>query len=210
MIRSFAKLAVGLLGLFFVALVALGGFAFAREQEWLSPLGLESSSRDSQVIQSIERTEEVSLLSLGVQGIKDYDQNRELFGKTIPGTGKTAFLQYNFHAKLGLDGSKVTVTQQGEHDFTISVPAFAFIGYEQPTFKVAAEDGGVLSWATPEIDKIAMVNEILNDDAQAEYIASNEQTLQDQTKVFYDTLIKSVDPEATTTFEFKSRAERRQ
>ena len=76
--------------------------------------------------------------------------------------------------------------------------------YDDPTFKVAVEDGGVLSWATPDIDKVEMVNEILNDDARAEYLASNEELLQDQTRVFYDSLISSIDPEIVTTYEFRS------
>ena len=49
-----------------------------------------------------------------------------------------------------------------------------------------------------------VVNEILNDDARATYLASNEEILQEQTKVFYDSLIISIDPAVVTTFEFYS------
>jgi hypothetical protein len=49
-----------------------------------------------------------------------------------------------------------------------------------------------------------MVNEILNDDARQTYIASNQELLEEQTKTFYDSLITSIDPTVTTTFEFSS------
>jgi hypothetical protein len=59
----------------------------------------------------------------------------------------------------------------------------------------------------PDIDKVDMVdmvNEILNDDARQTYIASNQELLEEQTKTFYDSLITSIDPAVTTTFEFSS------
>jgi hypothetical protein len=175
-----------------------------KNADWLAPLGIESESHDSQVIRAIERTQEVSLLSLGVQGIKEKDQSGKFLGQSIPGTGKKLFLQYTFRAKLGIDGARVQVTQKGEHAYLVSVPEVTFIGYDEPTFKVAVEDGGVLGWATPDIDKVEMVNDILNDDARQTYITSNEELLQEQTKVFYTSLIASIDPAVVTTFEFRS------
>jgi len=184
--------------------LALGLFTVAKNQGWLSPLGVESESHDSQVIQAIRRTQEVSLLSLGIQGITEEHRSAEVFGKSVPGTGEKVFLQYNFDAKLGIDGGKVKVTQDGENSYVISVPRFSFIGYAEPTFKVAAEDGGILSWVTADIDKVEMVNEILDDAARQQYIDSNAEILKDQTRVFYDTLITSVDPIAVTSYEFAS------
>ena len=162
------KTVLRLLSLPLAFLLAIGAFSVVKNQGWLSPFGIESETRDSQVIQAIERTQEVSLLSLAIQGIKEQHQSREIFGKSIPGTGESAFIRYNFRAKLGIDGAKVKVTKTGENAYLISVPEFIFIGYHKPTFKVAVEDGGLLSWATPDIDKLEMVNEILNDRAAAE------------------------------------------
>lgn len=62
----------------------------------------------------------------------------------------------------------------------------------------------MLSWVTPDIDKLEMVNEILNDDAKKDYIISNEDILRAQTKVFYDSLIKSIDSAIVTEYEFSS------
>ncbi len=200
----FARSALRLLSLLLTFLLAIGVFTVGENLGWLSPLGIKSESHDSQVIRAIERTQEVSLLSLGVQGIKEEDRCTEALGECIPGTGETVFLQYNFAAKLGIDGAEVKVTKTGKSAYLISVPEFIFIGYDEPTFKVAVEDGGVLDWATPDIDKVEMVNEILNDDARETYIASNEELLEEQTRVFYDSLITSIDPAIETTFEFRS------
>jgi hypothetical protein len=204
MTRRLTRSALRLLSLPLAFLFAIGVFTIVKNLGWLAPLGINSESHDSQVIHAIERTQEVSLLSLGIQGIKEEDQSAEIFGKSIPGTGEKVFLQYNFDAKLGIDGAKVKVTKTGKDAYLISVPKFIFIGYDKPTFKVATEDGGVLSWATPDIDKVEMVNEILNDDARQTYIASNDDLLEEQTRTFYDSLITSIDPTVVTTFEFRS------
>lgn len=203
MTRRFTRSALRLLSLLLAFLLGIGAFAVLRDLGWLSPFGVESETHDSQVIQAIERTQEVSLLSLGIQGITEEDKCAKAFEKCIPGSTEKVFLQYNFTAKLGIDGAEVKVTKTGKSAYLISVPEFSFIGYEEPTFKIATEDGGVLDWITPDIDKVEMINKILNDDAQTEYVASYEELLEDQTKVFYDSLVTSIDPDAVTTFEFR-------
>lgn len=185
-------------------LIAIVGFAIARDQGWLSPIGIESNSKDSQVIQAIERTQEVSLMSLGIQGILQKEQNTTVFGQSIPGTGEKVLIVYKFKAKLGVDGEQVEVAEDGTDKYTVTVPEFTFIGTQEPTFEVPVEDGGLLRFVTPDIDQLELVNEILSDDGKQEYIDSNLDLLQDQTKVFYDGLIKSVVPEAEVTYEFAS------
>lgn len=169
---------------------------------WLGVFGIQSESHDTQVIKSIERTQEVSLVSLSVQGIKEQKDNRSVAGWGIPGTSKKAYLQYLFDAKLGVDGQQVQVSRDGKSSYRISVPEFMFIGYDEPTFKVAVQDGGLLGWVTPDIDTVEMINEILNDEAKDSYIEKNEELLQEQTKVFYDGLITGIDPSAKTSYEF--------
>ena len=204
MTSRLTRSALRLLSLPLAFLLAIGMFTVVKNQGWLSPFGIESESHDSQVIQAIERTQEVSLLRLGIQGIKETDQSGTIFGKEVPFSEKTVFLQYNFYAKLGIDGAQVKVTKTGGDAYLISVPKFEFIGYDEPTFKVAAEDGDALSWGTPDIDKAEMITEILNDDARQAYVASNEELLKEQTKTFYDRLITSIDPALVTTYEFRS------
>lgn len=198
----FAKTAQRALTLLVAFVLGVGAFGIVSNLGWLSPFGIGEESSDSQVINAIERTQEVSLLSLGIQGIKERKRCSEAFGKCVPGTTETTFLQYMFDAKLGIDGAEVVVTKTGVNKFAVAVPEFKFIGYAEPTFKVAVEDGGVFDWVTPDIDEVAMINEILNDDARQTYLDANEDLLQEQTRAFYDSLITSVAPEAETTFEF--------
>ncbi|MCB0888879.1 MAG: hypothetical protein KDB38_05720 [Nocardioidaceae bacterium] len=56
--------AIGLLAL--GGIVALTLFLMANSLGWTSGFAVSSNSHDSQVIQAIERTQEVSLLSLGI------------------------------------------------------------------------------------------------------------------------------------------------
>ncbi len=191
-----------------IGLLAVGGIVTlallltANSMGWASGLSVSSNSHDSQVIQAIERTQEVSLLSLGIQGIKEENHTSSVFGVEVPGSTEMVFLQYNFTAKLGIDGEKVQVKKAGDGEYIVSIPEFIFIGYDKPTFKVAVEDGGVLSWVTPDVDKVEMINKILNDDARDKYIDSNEDLLKDQTKVFFNSLINAIDPKAKTKFDF--------
>ena len=187
-----------------VSVLAVGVVLGAGRLGWLEVFGIESESRDTQVIKSIERTQEVSLLSLAVQGIKEKKESGKVAGWGIPGVWKATFLQYSFDAKLGIDGQRVKVIRAGDNAYRVTVPEFIFIGHADPEFKVAVEDGGALGWATQDIDEVEMVNEILNDDARDTYVEENEELLQDQTKVFYDSLITGIDPSAKITYEFTS------
>ena len=197
-----SKAAVRVLSAFVAFLLAIVGFTGLKNAGLLSPFGIESESSDSQVVQSIKRTEEVSLLALDIQGIRSEERCSTVFGKCVPGTSDVVYLQYNFTGKLGVDGADVEITETGDEAYTISVPDFDVIGYSEPTFKIAVTDDGVLSWVTPDIDQAEMITEILNDEAQQQHIDDNETLLQDQTKAFYDNVIRSVAPEAKVTYEF--------
>lgn len=67
---------------------------------------------------------------------------------------------------------------------------------------MVAENNGALSWITPENDAVEMINNILTDDAKAQYVESNRQFLEDQARAFYAGIIRSVDPKLTVSFEF--------
>jgi hypothetical protein len=145
----------------------------------------------------------VSLLKLVIQGIASEKADRELFGQSIPGTGQAVFMQYNFDAKLGINGEDVTVSKTGENAYLVTIPTFVVIGYDKPTFKVATEDGGILSWVTTDIDKVDMINDVFNEAAQKQYLNDHRDELKDQAQVFYNSLITSIDPLAETTFKFQ-------
>jgi hypothetical protein len=93
--------------------------------------------------------------------------------------------------------------QTGESDLLVSIPGFIFIGHDNESFRSIVEDNGALSWATPEIDTVEMINKILNDDAQGQYIDSNREILEDQARAFYTGIVTSIDPTIAIRFEFR-------
>ena len=191
-----SKAAVRVLSISVAFVLAIGGFSALKNAGLLSPFGIESETSDSQVVQSIKRTEEVSLLALGIQGITSEERCSTAFGKCVPGTSDEVYLQYTFTGKLGIDGAAVEVEETGADAYTISVPAFKIIGYSDPEFEVAVTDDGVLSWVTEDIDQTEMITKILGDEAQQKHLEDNKDLLQEQTKAFYDKIILSVAPEA--------------
>lgn len=187
-----------------VSLLAGGALLFGLQNAFpnLSPFQSTSASSNTQIINAIERKEQVVLLSLGIQGISERTAGSTFFGIDIPGTSRASFLQYNFNAKLGLEGKDVKVDRMGDHRYRLSVPAFIFIGHDNVSFKMAAESNGVLSWATAQINPVETINQILNDEAKSQYVTANQQILTDQAKAFYTGIIRSVDPAAEVTFDF--------
>ncbi|WP_062526642.1 hypothetical protein [Demequina rhizosphaerae] len=168
----------------------------------LVPWGDTSTSESSLVVTAIERTEEVSLLTLGVEGITSDTTSKELFGITVPGSEKSKYIKYSFDLKLGVDGSQVAIAETGENAFTLTIPEFIVIGNSEPHFETAVEDNGILSWATADVDALDTVNQVLNADEFEDYIASNEDVLRDQTEFFYGSIIRGIDPAIDVDFVF--------
>lgn len=192
--------------LIIVLVVAGSGAAFASGA--LSALAVKSlftssaQERDSQVIQSVTRLQEVALLSLHIEGISKHESNGEIFGVAVPASEKTTLLQYKLDAKLGIDGSKVTIESTGPDTFRVTVPPFIGIGFDEPKFEDALESSNALSWlATPAV-QTRMINNILSDENKQKYVSQNEAALKEQAKIFYTNIIARVDPEITLDFNF--------
>lgn len=176
---------------------------------WLRPPAVDavdtvSTSSNTQVIASMRSVQEVALLSLGVQGIAERTEQRTIFGVRVPGAGREVFMQYDFKAKVGLDGQAVQFRELGDDELRISIPEFIFIGHDDVTFKVAVEKNGVLSWVTPEIDSVEMTNAILNDETQQQYLDDNEEILREQAQAFYKGIAHAIDPEIRLEFDYIS------
>ena len=199
LVKRLAIAGVGVL-LAAVLLVTVGPKFFPN----LPKLEFAQQSTDRQIVTAVTKTEEVSLLRLSIQGIESESDSGHFFGMEIPGTHRAKYIQYDFKAKLGVDGKDVQVSSTGDHHYTVSIPKFIFIGYDEPTFKLAVEDNGVLSWTTSEIDSTEMVNSLLGSDSQQKYIDSNHDELQEQAQTFYSSIITSVDPDAQIDFQFDS------
>lgn len=168
--------------------------------------GVESTSesRNTQIINSITREEQVVLVSLGIEGLKSKTEKSSVWGIDIPGSDRAVFLRYTFDAKLGLEGKDVKVAPTGDNQLLVSIPKFLFIGHANEKFEMAVQKNGVLGWMTPSIDPAQMITEILNDEALDEYVKKNDGLLRDQAKAFYGNIIKGIDPTIDVQFEFGS------
>ena len=112
MTNPVSKWAIRFFSLLAVFVAAVVAFTLVMAAGW-SPFGLRSETHDTQVIQAIKQTQEVSLLSLGIQGIAS--KSRIVPSSVTTSRGQvSSVLQYNFSAKLGIHGSKVTVDTKGE------------------------------------------------------------------------------------------------
>jgi hypothetical protein len=185
-----------------VALAALGALVALDRFTDISILGHDRDSRNTEVIDAVTREEQVVLLSLSVQGIDVEKDRADAFGIDIPGSGRTSFLQYGFDAKLGLEGGDVTIEQTGDAAYVVTLPEFIFIGHDDVDFQTVAEDNGVLSFSTPDIDTAAAITEILNDETRSQYVADNDALLRDQAQSFYERIITGVDPTVDVQFVF--------
>lgn len=144
------------------------------------------------------------LLSLGIQGIEKKTGSSEfLWMDVIPGSERATFIQYSFNAKLGIEGKDVDIERTGKNSYLVTVPEFIFIGHSNEKFELIAENYGVLSFITPEIKQVDMVNHILNLDTQKKYISGNKDILKDQVRAFYKGIINSIDPDISVSFRFR-------
>ncbi|MEO7349015.1 MAG: hypothetical protein ABIW32_04030 [Terrimesophilobacter sp.] len=189
-----------------LGLVVGAGSAIWIKDTFLTPResGTKSETTRTELIQSITREEQVVLVSLGIQGIAQKKDISVIFGADVPWSDRTTFLQYNFSAKLGIDDKGIDVRKIGANKFLVSIPQFIFIGHDNEEFTLIAENNGVLSFVTPEIDKVDMINKILNSEAKTKYILANEEILRDQATAFYTSLINSIDPTVALEFEFRN------
>jgi hypothetical protein len=207
-VNSVAKWTLGIIGavlgslLLVVAGVLLSGLAAVQAIFGSPPVSTQTETVHTQVVAAIERTEQVSLVSLGIQGIEKKSESTTYFGIVIPGSERTKFLQYSFDAKLGLDGEHVSIRQDSEKQFTITISEFTFIGYDNMHFELATESNGALSWVTPEIDTAAMANSIMSTETKQKYIDAHRDLLREQAVAFYGGIIRAVDPTIDVKFDF--------
>ncbi|SDL57155.1 DUF4230 domain-containing protein [Tessaracoccus oleiagri] len=166
--------------------------------------GGAADDRGTRVVSAVTREEQVVLLSLGIQGISEKTDRSTFMGVEIPGSQRASFLQYSFDAKLGIEGGEVSIRQVDEDTVRITIPEFVFIGHDNESFRLAAENNGLLSWITPEADTIDMINEILDDGGQQDYIDANKELLMEQAETFYSSIVEGVDPDIEVKFDFSA------
>ena len=91
----------------------------------------------------------------------------------------------------------------GDKAFIVTIPDFIFIGHNNEEFKIAVEDNGVLSFVTPEVDTVALIQRVLSDDARDEHVESNREVLEQQATNFYTGIIKGIDHEIDVDVKFR-------
>jgi hypothetical protein len=188
--------------LLLVGVVAAAGI-FGVSTLWLaSPFGQTTQSRSTQVVEALERKKDVVVLNLSIAGLDDDKTNLKLYGVDVPGSNRATFLRYTFNAKLGFSGADVTIRETDENRIQVSIPKFAFIGYDNFDSEIAAEENGLLSGLTPAIDDREMAENFLNDETRQEYVDMNTDLLEEQAQTFYTDIVTAIDPTITLEFEF--------
>jgi hypothetical protein len=188
--------------LLLVGIVAAAGI-FGVTTLWLaSPFSQTTQSRSTQVVQALERKKDVVVLNLSVAGVDDDRTNLKFYGLDVPGSDRATFLRYTFDAKLGFSGADVTIQETGQNQILVSIPKFAFIGYDNFDSEIAAEENGLLSWLTPAIDDREMAEKFLNEETRQEYVATNTVLLEEQAQTFYTDIVTAIDPTIALEFEF--------
>lgn len=183
-----------------VVIVAIGGVFLAG---WGVAGITTNQARAQQIVQSVERMEQIVLLGLNIQGLETENTDAQIADWVVPGTEKTVFMQYSFTAKLGIDGEDVDIVPVGDNQYRVTIPEFIFIGYDNLALKAAVQSNNVLSWIAPKIDEEKMRDTVLSKKSQETYVASNEDLLKDQAESFYTKIITSIDPSAGVRFEYR-------
>ena len=188
--------------LVFFVLLLIGGAAFGGVV--VGKLMGATEARDVQVVRSIVREEQVILLTTGLtENLDERGEGLSVFGWfDLPGTERQKLIRYDFDAKFGIEGKDVKITGLGERNYRVSIPEFKFLGYDNPEFTVASESNGLLSWTTPEIDNLDVVERELSDKAVASHIEGVRPVLEEQARKFYTDILTAVDPNITVDFEF--------
>lgn len=183
-----------------VAVLGVGGYKLREALQ--DPITTVTESTDSKVIQAISREEQVVLVSLGIQGLHRTDKEAKLWKFDVPWSERTQLIQYDYKAKLGIEGRDVRVVSTGEHAYRVNVPEFIFIGHSDEHFETVIEDNGVLSILTDDIDAAAAVTEVLNDDEKNKQLTQNRELLEEQATNFYEGIITGIDPDAVIDVRF--------
>lgn len=169
-----------------------------------------SEERDVQVIRAIGREEQIILVTAGIGDIKQESSDGlevaipglEAFAFEVPGTERSILVRYDFDAKIGIEGKDVTIKHLGGKSYRISIPEFIYLGNDDPDISIASETNGILSWTTPEIDKLALAEEVLSEKMVTKTIEGSRPVLEEQAQIFYTNIITAIDPEVTLEFTY--------
>lgn len=185
-----------LLGVVIASIAAIAGLAIGR---FIAP---QQTAVSSEVVKFVLPQQKVTLASLRIEGLERGTKDGQILGVPLDAADRTKYLIYKFDANVGLDGAQVKVDRTGDHAYLVKLPPFDFLSHSNIRFDDAIDDDGVLAFLTEEISQSEMTNRVLSDAKKDEYVSNSIDTLRTQAEAFYSGIVKSVDPDATLTFEF--------
>ncbi|WP_336625243.1 MULTISPECIES: hypothetical protein [unclassified Microbacterium] len=189
----------GVVALVLGALVA-GVAAGVLTPAWLvSALGSHSVLKNEQVVTSMEKKEQTVLLQLGVKGVSEAEGIPPAILKDFPLLQKARYMIYGGKVKLGVD--HVIVKATGDHEFTVEVPEFIWIGDDVDVEQIISSDG-ILSAFTAQKSEAEQFNNLISNEDKADYVEQNLSALRDQAEFVFTKYATSIDPNATLTFVF--------
>lgn len=167
------------------------------------PVVVEVETSNTEIIKSIQRDEQIILLSTATQGLHTVKKEAKLWDRLPLRGDRTNIIQYTYTMNLGIEGRDVSIRETGDKSFTVTIPAFQSLGFDDAEFKTVLEDNQILSFVSEPIDNVEEINEILNDNRKQEHIDSNRDLLQDQARNFYTGIIHAIDDDVQLDFKFR-------
>lgn len=175
-----------------------------------SVFGGDTVKESREVVKFVVPEQQVVLASAHIEGLEREGTDGKILGLSIPSSSRTTYLAYKFDAKLGIEGSEVTIApvKGKENAYLVSIPEFIFIGNSEPAFDDPIKSNDVLGWLAEEANQSKMTNNILSARNTAEYVQNSKEVLTSQAKFFYTSIIKSVSPDAEVEFVFAGDAQK--
>ena len=188
------KLLAVIIALIVLAVVIIGGIAFLGDND-------SSSSSSIKVVETVEEIGEIATLQLSIVDVLDEQKATPFLGLVdLPGSTRKTLIKIEYDAKLGIDGTEVTITPKGKDAYEIRIPSFIFIGYDNLGEQFAIEQNGILSWTNPAIDKDELARKIFTAEHKQVLLKKYEEPLKTSTELFFIQLIKAIDPSAKVSF----------
>jgi hypothetical protein len=185
--------------LFAVLIAVFAAFAGVAIGRFLAP---QQTAVSSEVVKFVLPQQTVTLASLRIEGLERENKDGQVLGVPVDAADRTKYLIYKFDANVGLDGAQVEVDRTSDHSYSVKLPPFDFLSHSNIRFEDPIDDDGLLAFLTEEISQSEMTNRILSDAKKDKYVSNSIDTLKAQAEAFYSGIVKSVDPDATLTFEF--------
>lgn len=186
-------LVVALLGALGFSIVAARG-----KVNW----GIWSRSTQTEVVKSVEFSQDITLMRLGVAEVDSEENFAKLNNIELPGTSKEIYLKFTCKLQLGIDGQDVKITKIGDNSYRIAIPKFKSLGISEPDVDTILDQSGALSLFTKDVDRDELENEMMNNLATDTYIEENRAALEMQAQTFYTSIVHGVDPDVTLQFTF--------